>query len=316
MNQMININSENSTNYTEPKEKNIFFHSSIPKHEYDIQLMELTEESSNFCLNTFNYDDGIVSEGNGNSFIENHFPIYFPQESNSFNSFKEEERRYFIENQDIISKNTNETSLEKNVSSKNYFTNSLTKKKRRKGNKDDLNKKDKKPHDKSSSDNLLRKIQVHYISFIINFLNDFLEHTNYQQQFLHLNYEFKKNVKKDFVESLKSKTIADIISNKISEKYRKYDIDTNKNIMKILEKDKVLNKILSEKYTQLFIKIYFKSNRIVNLKEYGINKDILLSKKVKMFKNLLKCFDKDQEYQKKLNECAIKNFFTHIFSVN
>ena len=54
---------------------------------------------------------------------------------------------------------------------------------------------------------------------------------------------------------------------------------------------------------------------MVNLKEYGINKDIILSKKVKMFQDLFKRFDEDKEYQKKLNECANKNFFTHLFSI-
>ena len=275
------------------------------------------EESPNFYLNTFNYEDGIESEENEDSLFQNQFSFFAPQELNFLNTLKEEEKRYFIENQDMSKgKKTYQSSLEKKDSSKNFFINSLTAKKRRKGNKDDLNKKAKNPHDKYSSDNLLRKIQVHYLSFIISFLNNILKPLNYEQQFLKLEYNFKINVNNKFVESLKSKSIGTIICNKISEKYKNHDENANKNICEILEKDEVFNKILSENYAQLFRKIYFNSNRKLNLKEYGINKDIILSKNVKMFKDLLKCFDEDKEYQKKLNECANKNFFTHMFSIN
>ena len=47
----------------------------------------------------------------------------------------------------------------------------------------------------------MRKIQSHYLSFIISFLNNILEILNYKQQFFKLDYEFKRNVKKNFVES-------------------------------------------------------------------------------------------------------------------
>ena len=72
-----------------------------------------------------------------------------------------------------------------------------------------------------------------------------------------------------------------------------------------------MNKILSENYLNLFKKVYFKSNIIINLKEYGLNKDIILPKKVKMFKDLLKCnesSDENDNYKKNMKECAINNY--------
>ena len=72
-----------------------------------------------------------------------------------------------------------------------------------------------------------------------------------------------------------------------------------------------MNNILSENYLKFFKKIYYKSNRNINLKEYGQDKDILLSKKVKLFEDLLKdnkASDIDKEYQNKINECAIQNY--------
>lgn len=300
--------SECSTNYAESMENSFFSHSSIPKIEKDISLME---ESSNCGINIFDYDDGIVLKENENSLIPNQFLIFSPKELRLLNPLKEEEKINFLENKDII----NQTLLIKEYSSKKSFAGNLTAKKRSNKNKDNLNKKEKKKHDKFSSDNLLRKIQVNYLSFIIYFLNDILKNFNYQHRFLKLDYEFKKQVKKNSVDSLKNKSIEEIVSNKISEKYRKHDENINKNICEILKKDDVLNNILSEKYPQLFRNIYFNSNRKINLKEYGMNREIVLSKNVKMFKDFIKRFDQEKEYQQRLTECAIKNFFTHLFTV-
>ena len=76
-------------------------------------------------------------------------------------------------------------------------------------------------HDKYWMDNILRKIQNHFLSFIIFFINDILKALNYEQRFLKLDQSFKVNIKKDFVESLKKKAIGEIIDNKISTKYKK-----------------------------------------------------------------------------------------------
>ena len=167
-----------------------------------------------------------------------------------------------------------------------------------------------KVHDKFSTDNLLRKIQVHYISFIVSFLNEILEQLDLKQQFLKLDYVFKKNVNMKFVESLKQKNLGEIICNKISGKYKK-DENANLKIYEEVKKNEVLNNILSENYLRFFKNIYYKNNKNINLKEYGLDKDIKLSKKVKLFDDLLKeknASDIDKEYEKKINECAIQNY--------
>ena len=124
-----------------------------------------------------------------------------------------------------------------------------------------------------------------------------------------MDYKFTKIVNKKFVKELKSKTIGEIIRNIISDKYRKYESNKNKEIYEIVKKNEVLNNILSENYLKLFKKVYFKSKKKLNLKEYGLDIDIILSKDVKMYENLLKK-DKDgnKEYEKELNKCAIRNF--------
>ena len=134
---------------------------------------------------------------------------------------------------------------------------SLKKKRGRKIN-NDSNQKNSKIHDKFSSDNLLRKIQVHYLSFIRNFLNDILKYLNFKERFFKLDYKFTKIVNKKFVKELKSKTLGEIIRNIISDKYRKYESNKNMEIYEIVKKNEVLNNILSENYLNYLKKYILK----------------------------------------------------------
>ena len=178
----------------------------------------------------------------------------------------------------------------------------------------------KKIHDKNTIDNLLRKVQVHYLSFIIKFLNTILLILNKKNiRFKILDYKFNQNVRKDFVDILKKSNIGEIISSKISGKYKKEKNDNfNENLLKKYKEDRILNKIFSENYLILFRKIYYKSQKKINLKEYGldIGEGITLSDDVKMYKDLLK--DKkgnelNEEYKSNLNKCIFQHFFSNSF---
>ena len=138
-----------------------------------------------------------------------------------------------------------------------------------------------------------------------------MEQLNFKQRFFKLDYVFKKNVNMKFVESLKQKNLGEIICNKISSKYKNENENANVKIYEEVKKNEIMNNILSENYLKFFKKIYYKSTRNINLKEYGLDKDILLSKKVKLFEDLCKdnnASDVDKEYQNKINECAIQNY--------
>ena len=162
-----------------------------------------------------------------------------------------------------------------------------------------------KSHDKNRSDNVLRKIQVHYLTFIVSFLNEILSFLNLKEKFLRLSYEYKMKVNKEFVNSLKTKTIGDIMSFQISSKY-KYDLNYNENIYEKIKGNNVLKNLFSENYLLLFRKIYFKSEKIINLREYGLNKIIILSDNVKMFKDLLK--NEDNVYKEIIKKFAKRNY--------
>ena len=234
-------------------------------------------------------------------------------DKNEFTLFKDEKDKTeeIVLNYRVNLGDTKKEKIKKFIINEESNSTQLTKKKTKRGRertiKENENKnKKEKIHDKNTSDNLIRKIQVHYLSFIVSFLNDILKNLNYKTKFLNLNYEFKMNIKKDFVESLKKKTIGEIISNEISIKYKGKEKNFNKNLYEKIKDNEVLNKIFEDNYIKLFKNIYYKSKKKINLKEYGLNKDIYLSKNVKMFNNLLK---NDIEGNKKIKESTIKNFF-------
>lgn len=321
---MTTYNSENSTLYSQSYENGSFF------QNHDIEN-ENTFYFSNETLNSFQDNSNPNEEGffqRGKNAEENSFQLSL-EEINPWNSLDEEDEEdknlYFIKKEEKatdtpIAADSPKASTSQNIkslkfiaieekSSKNEST-QLTKKKRGRGKAPNLEKNDK-IHDKFSTDNLLRKIQVHYLTFIVNFINIILKILNYEQRFFKLDYELKKNVNKKNFDSLKNKTIGEILCNKISIKYKKQNVNANFEIYEQIKDNEILKKILSENYIKLFKKIYYKSNKNINLREYGLNEEIILTKPVKMFKDLLKdneALDINKEYQKNIIECAIQNY--------
>ena len=98
-----------------------------------------------------------------------------------------------------------------------------------------------KKHTALCDDKVLRKIQVHFISFIIHYSNDVVnyfvsDHTN-NTYFLDDEFEIKKRVKLDCVEDIKKKTIQDILKCKITSKIKKIEENENEKIIKIVLKN-------------------------------------------------------------------------------
>jgi hypothetical protein len=159
-----------------------------------------------------------------------------------------------------------------------------------------------------AEDNISIKIQTHYLNFIIAFLNCILPHINYNKKLFKLDKEFKI---KNKVESLKDKTIGEIISNKISEKYKSINdkINANKNIYEEIKNYPLVNQILSENYLIFFKKFYYYSDSYINFKDYGLNKDIIFTKGVKNFKHLIKENEKrGDKYIKYIKEYTCRNY--------
>ena len=307
---MTSIYSEFPTFLSPSLENESFFLIQDIGSENDFPLLT-DESSSNYSIQ----NAGKLQKDFHGDNLQNNLIIQSPfQNFNHSYTKKEEEEEnkklYYIEKSEKSRQIVKFMTKEENNSSKSESNEILKKKRGRE--RINIKNSNSKIHDKFSTDNLLRKIQVHYLTFIVAFLNEILAKMKIKERFLKLGYEVKKNVNNKYVESLKKQSIGEIICNKISIKYRKQDEDANRKIYEIIKGNEVLNKILSENYLKLFKKIYYKNKtNTINLKEYGLDETIVLSKKVKMFKDLLKdneALDVNKEYIKKIKECAIHNF--------
>ena len=257
---------------------------------------------------------------------------YYNTEKNSLNSYASNIDKYNFRNftsfpiENLSKEELSVSMVEKEKSEKNknknliLFELLINKKRGRKKKK----KNNSKLHNSNTSDNVLRKIQVHYLTFIIKFLNNILTIFNIKQKFCQLEQNFKRNVNKKHIEELKEKTLGELVCNNISKKYKKYTKNgENKNSKekqknpnellyeKVIE-NPILNNILSEKNIDFFQKIYYKSKNPINLKEYGYNKNIKLSN-VKMYRDLLK---KNEKLTKNFDDCLLRNFLTELHKPN
>lgn len=141
-------------------------------------------------------------------------------------------------------------------------------------------------HGNKDFDNLQRKIQVHFLSFTINFTNDALESVdkicNYN--FKQINQKYKITVNYKHILQLKNSTLKDLLSLEISEKYKKYKTSYNKELLEIIE-DEWLNELFNINYLDLF-RLYYNDKKPLD-KIVIMDREIILSKKTKSFFDLL-----------------------------
>ena len=138
----------------------------------------------------------------------------------------------------------------------NDVSNDVLKNKRGRKNKLKTTKKSRKTHSNKSFDNLLRKIQVHFLTFLIGFVNDILKKDlNYSHKFSfkQIKTEIKNNVKYENVSKLKEMTVGDILQKDISKKYKRYNKCYNREIFeKIQRKSNWFDELFKMKYLELF----------------------------------------------------------------
>ena len=231
------------------------------------------------------------------------FPISENQDS-SLNSFYENVNY----NENPLYYNINKEKRNK-ISIKNLFQlNNILYNKRGRPKKSNQKNNVRKIHNKFTSDNLRRKIHVHFLNFIISFFNGILSYSGYEDQFYKLDYNRNiKNVNKAFFNRLKNKNIGEIISGKISSKFKNKEKDFNFFFFQKLKNDKILNKLFSQSYFLIFKVFYFPSKKKINLKEYGLDMEISLSEDVKMYKDLLEGVD-DNSYKNQIINYIKNNF--------
>ena len=173
------------------------------------------------------------------------------------------------------------------------------KRRRRKGDA-----KKRKSHDKYDRDNIKRKVQVHFLKFLVNDNNkNFID----KIQFKPLDYNFSKNITSVSFNSLKSKNIKEIFKENTSPKFKKYN---NKDIYNnIIEINKDIELLLNSTYLEFF-KVFYESQSIINLRKYGFDLDINLDD-IKKFDAFCEEQEKDdnfEQYIKRMNDCIKRDF--------
>ncbi len=185
-----------------------------------------------------------------------------------------------------------------------------------------LNKKRKeKVHNKYGKDNLLRKCQVSYFNFMIDFLNIFIRsfnsklRLNPKRKFIPIDYDIKKTINRTQKIKIHTNSVEDMIKNNISKKHSKSTLTSNKDLCEEIKLYRIpeIEKIFKKSFIFLF-DIYHKSIRKFNLKELDeslSNLTIEIPETVELYKEMLDKNRDDIKFEeyKSLMENSIKNYF-------
>ena len=174
-------------------------------------------------------------------------------------------------------------------------------------------KENKRQHNALDQDNIIRKIQVHFLSFVIYFCNDLIQAilpNNKDLCFKNINYELKKTVNHAYIESLKSKKIGDILQLKASPKNKKFDGNINKEIFeKVCNMNSFLKKFFEMSYLDMFNNYYCENKREINVEEFKVK----LSPKTRLFIDLI---EKNKSSAEKIREIAEQYFINKKRNLN
>ena len=176
---------------------------------------------------------------------------------------------------------------------------------------------DKKPyiHTKNKFDNILTKLQVSYVNFLVYLTNIILRAYGRKDLIFRLiDSKIKKNNKIENRKKLKEQTIGDILKNKISRKYTTCDKNANFETYKKIENDGLIDilNVLNQKFLFFFENVYFKSLRKFNLNQFGLmNLEIEIPYDIELYENLLlknKHDPKFEQYKLKMEKCVLRHF--------
>ena len=284
------------------------------------------KELSSKLLNPEILSNSLIQTDNNQLFFDN-LKNVFKEENLSFDDSVDEDNEkqmYFIKQQNNLeiesrsTDNSTNTFIEKEKynlkkketsNSKNIKFKTFLRKKRGKKPKCENSNISKKCHGSEDFDNIQRKIQVHFISFLVSLANDkvrqiFGKKSKYH--FKDVKYELKRIVNHKNVEYLKQCKYSDIIQMKISPKNKKFGEDTNKNIyLEITQLSKELKNFFDKNYLYIFQKYYFGLKPNQNEINYeGTN--IALSSKTRGLYHLLE----KNKYSKKFKGIINDVYFT------
>jgi len=160
-------------------------------------------------------------------------------------------------------------------------------------------------HSAMDYDNILRKIQVHCLTFLVNFTNDYIASLSSNSSgipfFKHIDYKLKRRINHSYIKEIKSLKIGEILQYPVSKKNRASK--ENQNILTYQEIVK-LYPFLEKNYFNLTLrKFFFEYYYNISEKFTKINGvDVNLSIKTQTFNNLIQ---KNPKYSEKMKSIAI-----------
>ena len=159
-----------------------------------------------------------------------------------------------------------------------------------------------KEHGAWDRDNIITKIQIHFLNFVIFFLNDCILkfYKNRRINFKKFNHKEKRNSSYKQLKKLKKFTINQLFENlTVSTKYKRFKEDINiKNKQKLLE-NPWFKKFFGMKYITLFQYYYNNNQPLHEISLFG--EKISFSPKTKPFNALLK---KNERFKEDIIELA------------
>ena len=224
-------------------------------------------------------------------FLPNPFPFLSEISNNSLNNTLSDDISSIYSNIDILNASSflsdfnlmdiPGTNEKENNNKKDLFKTELLKKRGRKINKESK----KATHSALFKDNITRKIQVHFLSFLVSLINDIISTFPLKDISLKdLAYNMKEKISKVYFEKLKKSSIKELIENiNISSKFKNYKENINREVIKtLIEYDFDYFSKLFEKDYLFFFRLYYNDEKPLNkLSLFG--KTIKFSKKTEPF---------------------------------
>ena len=265
--------------------KNIYNILTFPNFNYYQPMHIIGNQRGN---NEKQFENSNTFEPNLNSFCYSNDEILNEKTNLKENSIKEDNQE--LKKEDNKSENENKINFK-----------SLKQKRGRKK----IAKNKAKTHGPDDDDNILRKIQSHFITFCTCFVNDVIKTFIKSKRvpiFKNIAYKHKRIVSNKYFQNLKTKRIADILKLSPSPKLKNHDESENMNIYnKVCELCPFLKTFLEMKFIDFFKEYYFNKK-----KTYIVNGEIVQnSDRTKAFDDLI---SKNYPHKEKIKFIALHCF--------
>jgi len=170
-------------------------------------------------------------------------------------------------------------------------------------------------HNLPSEYDVKKANQIGCINLITDVFNDLLKKKGERGRFKKIDASFKEKVDFDYFNELNKKKLFEILILKPSRKYSKNsDEFYNLKLYKKIKNKPIFKNILKENYLEFFRKIYYKSEKRINLKKYtddGRDEILILSDNIKTYKDKVEKFtdpEKREGYEKITRKLYIDQF--------